>query len=204
VPAEENPGLVLGTILGVAAKEGRDKLTLFASPAIYDLGAWLEQLLAESTGKQGKAIIPVDREAIATPESYGDDRLFVYLRLETAPNAAQEAAVAALEAAGQPVVRIDVATTLDLGEEFFRWEVATAVAGAILGINPFDQPDVEASKLATKALTAEYEKSGQLPTTGTRKRCSRPSASARSRATCGRISRGSARATTSRCSPTCR
>jgi len=163
VPAEENPGLVLGTILGIAAKQGQDKLTLFASPAIYDLGAWLEQLIAESTGKQGKAIIPVDRESIARPDGYGDDRLFVYLRLETAPNAAQEAAVEALEAAGQPVVRINIATTLDLGEEFFRWEVATAIAGAILGINPFDQPDVEASKLATKALVAEYEKSGQLP-----------------------------------------
>jgi transaldolase / glucose-6-phosphate isomerase len=163
VPAEENPGLVLGTILGLAASQGRDKLTLIASPAIYDLGAWLEQLLAESTGKQGKAIIPVDRESTAPPDRYGDDRLFVYLRLETAANAAQDQAVAALEAAGQPVVRINVATTLDLGEEFFRWEVATAIAGAILGINPFDQPDVEASKLATKALVAEYEKNGQLP-----------------------------------------
>jgi transaldolase/glucose-6-phosphate isomerase len=163
VPAEENPGLVLGTILGLAASQGRDKLTLIASPAIYDLGAWLEQLLAESTGKQGKAIIPVDREHVAAPQAYGADRLFVYLRLESAASPAQEAAIAALEAAGQPVVRINVATTLDLGEEFFRWQVATAIAGAILGINPFDQPDVEASKLATKALTAEYEKNGQLP-----------------------------------------
>jgi len=163
VPAEENPGLVLGTILGVGATQGKDKLTLVASPAIHDLGAWLEQLIAESTGKDGKAIIPVDRESVAAPDRYGDDRLFVYLRLETAPSAAQDAAVAALEAAGQPVVRIDVATTLDLGEEFFRWEVATAIAGAIIKINPFNQPDVEASKLATRALTAEYEKTGQLP-----------------------------------------
>jgi transaldolase/glucose-6-phosphate isomerase len=163
VPAEENPGLVLGTILGIAANQGRNKLTLVASPALHDLGAWLEQLLAESTGKEGKAVIPVDRERLAAPEAYGDDRLFAYLRLDSAPNAAQDAAIAALEKAGQPVVRIGVASTIDLGEEFFRWEVATAIAGALMGINPFDQPDVEASKLATKALTTEYEKSGQLP-----------------------------------------
>ena len=163
VPAEENPGLVLGTILGLAAKQGIDKLTLVASPGIHDLGAWLEQLIAESTGKEGKGIIPVDRERLGAPEVYGDDRLFAYLRLEEAPDAAQDAAVDALEKAGQPVVRIRVATTYDIAEEFVRWEIATAIAGAVMGINPFNQPDVEASKIATKALTSEYEKTGKLP-----------------------------------------
>jgi transaldolase/glucose-6-phosphate isomerase len=163
VPAEENPGLVLGTILGLAASRGMDKLTLVASPGLHDLGAWLEQLLAESTGKEGKGIIPVDREGLAPPEAYGDDRVFAYLRLEEAPSAAQDAAVTALEKAGHPVVRIHVATKYDLAEEFVRWEVATAIAGSILRINPFNQPDVEASKVATKALTSEYEKTGKLP-----------------------------------------
>jgi transaldolase / glucose-6-phosphate isomerase len=163
VPAEENPGLVLGTILGVAATKGIDKLTLLASPGIHDLGAWLEQLIAESTGKEGKGIIPVDREAIGPPSAYGDDRLFAYLRLEDAPDAPQDAAVAALEKAGKPVVTIRVATKYDIAEEFVRWEVATAIAGAVMGINPFNQPDVEASKIATRSITDEYEKSGKLP-----------------------------------------
>jgi transaldolase / glucose-6-phosphate isomerase len=163
VPADENPGLVLGTILGVAALQGADKLTIVASPGLRDLGAWLEQLVAESTGKQGKGIIPVDRERLGPPDAYGDDRLFAYLRLEDAPDAAQDATLAALERAGRSVVRIHVATTYDLAEEFVRWEIATAIAGAVLGINPFDQPDVEASKIATKALMTEYEKTGRLP-----------------------------------------
>jgi hypothetical protein len=163
VPAAENPGLVLGTVLGVLATKGLDKLTLAASPGIHDLGAWLEQLIAESTGKEGKGIIPVDRERLGPPSVYGDDRLFCYLRLESAPDLAQDAAVAALEAAGRPVVRIAVASPYDLGEEFLRWEIATATSGAILGINPFNQPDVEASKIATKTLTAAYEKTGTLP-----------------------------------------
>jgi transaldolase/glucose-6-phosphate isomerase len=163
VPAEDNPGLVLGTILGVAALQGVDKLTLVASPGIHDLGAWLEQLIAESTGKQGKGIIPVDRETVGAPSVYGDDRVFAYLRLEDAPDAVQDAAVAALEKAGKPVITIRVATKYDLSEEFIRWEIATAIAGAVIGINPFNQPDVEASKIATKALTSEYEKTGKLP-----------------------------------------
>jgi transaldolase/glucose-6-phosphate isomerase len=163
VPAAENPGLVLGTILSVAATRGIDKLTIAASPGIYDLGAWLEQLIAESTGKQGQGIVPVDRERLAAPAAYGDDRLFAYVRLDEAPDAAQDAAIEALEKAGRPVVRIHVATKYDLAEEFIRWEIATAIAGAILRVNPFDQPDVEASKLATRALTSEYEKSGKLP-----------------------------------------
>jgi transaldolase / glucose-6-phosphate isomerase len=164
VPVAENPAVVLGTILGVAAQEfGRDKMTIVASPGIFDLGAWLEQLVAESTGKDGKGVIPIDREALGKPDVYGGDRLFVYLRLSTAPEAAQDTSVDELERAGHPVVRIAVDDPFDLGEEFFRWEFATAVAGSILGIHPFDQPDVEASKIATRRLTDEYEKSGALP-----------------------------------------
>jgi transaldolase / glucose-6-phosphate isomerase len=164
VPVAENPGVVLGTILGVAAQEfGRDKVTIVASPAIFDLGAWLEQLLAESMGKDGKGLIPIDREALGKPEIYGRDRLFVYLRLSSAPDPTQDASVDQLERAGHPVVRIAVDDPYDLGEEFFRWQFATAVAGSILGIHPFDQPDVEASKIATRKLTDEYEKSGALP-----------------------------------------
>jgi transaldolase / glucose-6-phosphate isomerase len=163
VPVEENPGVVLGLILGSAAKAGRDKVTIITSPGIFDLGAWLEQLLAESTGKQGKGIIPVDRESIGTPGVYGNDRVFAYLRLDSAPDAQQDAQVAALEKAGHPVVRIAVGDKYDLGQEFFRWEIATAVAGSILGINAFNQPDVEASKIATRNLTSEYEKTGSLP-----------------------------------------
>lgn len=163
VPAEQNPGVVLGAILGVAAaKFGRDKVTIITSPGIYDLGAWLEQLLAESTGKDGKGLIPIDREALSAPEVYGNDRMFIYLRLESAPDAVQDAAVTALERVGQPVVRIAVDEIYDLGEEFFRWEIATAVAGSVLGIHPFNQPDVEASKVETRKLTAEYEQTGHL------------------------------------------
>ncbi len=161
--ADANPGVVLGTILGAAAKQGRDKLTIVTSPGIFDLGAWLEQLIAESTGKLGKGIIPVDREFLAGPEIYGKDRVFVYLRLESAPDKKQDALVDTLEKTGQPVVRISVSDIYNLGQEFFRWEIATAVAGAIIGINAFNQPDVEASKIATKKLTSEYESSGHLP-----------------------------------------
>src|ERR1017187_4249847 len=162
-PVEQNPGVMLGLIIGTAAKLGHDKITLITSPGIADLGAWLEQLIAESTGKLGKGIIPVDREALGAPEVYGNDRIFAYLRLETAPGAAQDAGVAALEKAGQPVVRVAVSDIYSLGQEFFRWEIATAVAGSILGINAFNQPDVEASKIVTKQLTSEYESKGSLP-----------------------------------------
>jgi transaldolase/glucose-6-phosphate isomerase len=161
--AERNPGVLLGSILGVAASQGRDKMTLFTSPGIASLGGWLEQLVAESTGKSGKGVIPVDGEDIGSPDSYGDDRIFIYLRLASAPDAAQDAAVAQLEAAGQPVVRIPLTDIYLLGAEFFRWEIATAVAGAVLGINPFDQPDVEASKIETRKLTGAYAASGRLP-----------------------------------------
>jgi transaldolase/glucose-6-phosphate isomerase len=163
VHAAENPGVVLGTILGISAKQGRDKVTFITSPGIYDLGAWLEQLIAESTGKEGKGIIPIDRENPASPLKYGNDRMFVYLRLRAAPDTDQDSAIENLKQAGHPVVIIHVDETYDLGEEFFRWEIATAVAGSILKINPFNQPDVEASKIATRALTSEYEKAGSLP-----------------------------------------
>ncbi len=162
-PVDENPGAALGIVMGVLAKHGRDKVTLVASPGIQGLGAWLEQLLAESTGKEGTGLIPVDREPLGAPDVYGADRLFVYLRLALAPEATQDAAVAALEAAGHPIVQVDVEDPYDLGAEFFRWEFATAVAGAILGINPFNQPDVEASKLAAHRLTEQWEKTGGLP-----------------------------------------
>ena len=161
--ADVNPGVLLGAILGTAANHGRDKVTIIASPGIQDLGAWLEQLLAESTGKIGKGIVPIDRETLAKPAIYGNDRVFAYLRLQTKPNKAQDAAVAALEKAGHPVVRISLPNTYNLGQEFFRWEIATAVAGAIIGINAFNQPDVEASKIETKKLTSEYEEKGKLP-----------------------------------------
>jgi transaldolase/glucose-6-phosphate isomerase len=161
--AAKNPGVALGLALGTLATHGRDKVTIIASPAIYDLGAWLEQLIAESTGKNGKAIIPVDREPAGNPAIYGQDRVFVYIRFAPEPDSAQDAAVARLEAAGQPVIRIELQDRYELGAEFFRWEVATAVAGSVLGINPFDQPDVEASKIATKKLTTEFEATGHLP-----------------------------------------
>src|SRR5438094_6319612 len=162
--ADANPGVLLGAILGTAANQDRDKLTIITSPGIFDLGAWLEQLIAESTGKAGKGIIPVDRERLAKPAAYGNDRVFAYLRLASKPNKAQDAAVEALEKVGHPVVRISLPNIYNLGQEFFRWEIATAVAGSIIGINAFNQPDVEASKIETLKLTTQYEATGSLPT----------------------------------------
>jgi transaldolase/glucose-6-phosphate isomerase len=162
-PADQNPGARLGALLGTLGLAGRDKITVIASPGIRDLGAWLEQLIAESTGKEGKGLIPVDREPLGVPAVYGSDRVFAYERLETAPDPEQDRAVAALEAAGHPVVRIAVPSVDHIGAEFFRWEFATAIAGSILGINPFNQPDVEASKIATRRLTDAFEKTGSLP-----------------------------------------
>ena len=163
VPVGDNPGAVLGIIMGVHCNAGKDKVTLITSPGISDLGAWLEQLLAESTGKEGKGIIPVDREEVGSPEVYGKDRLFVYIRLEGAADAAQDTKVDALEKAGLSVVRIKVLDKYDIGQEFFRWEIATAVAGSVIGINCFNQPDVEASKIETRELTQKYEETGSLP-----------------------------------------
>jgi transaldolase/glucose-6-phosphate isomerase len=163
VSVEDNPGAALGAVLGTAANAGRDKVTIITSPGIADLGAWLEQLLAESTGKIGKGIIPVDREHLTSPDIYGSDRVFVYVRLESGADADQDAKVATIEKAGHPVVRIAMADIYELGAEFFRWEIATAVAGSIIGINAFNQPDVEASKIVTRDLTSAYEKTGSLP-----------------------------------------
>ena len=159
----ENPAVELGLILGTAANAGRDKLTIFTSPEIYDLGAWLEQLIAESTGKLGKGITPVDREGIAAPEVYGKDRIFASIRLAGTADKSQDARVAALEAAGHPVVHIEIRDLYEIFGQFFSWEVATAVAGSVMGINPFNQPDVESAKLETRALTTAYEQTGKLP-----------------------------------------
>ena len=164
VPPAENPGVQLGIAMGVAAKTfGRDKVTIITSPQIASFGAWLEQLLAESTGKQGRGLIPLAGEPLAEPDHYGGDRFFVTLELEGQGDPAQQRGVAALEQAGHPVVRIKLTDPYDLGQEFFRWEIATAVAGAIIGIDPFDQPDVEASKNKTRALTEAYETTHRLP-----------------------------------------
>ncbi|HVJ54298.1 MAG TPA: bifunctional transaldolase/phosoglucose isomerase [Aliidongia sp.] len=162
VPPALNPGLQLGVVLGVAANHGRDKVTILTGPGLEDFGAWAEQLLAESTGKVGKGLIPVDAEPIGDPAVYGKDRVFVYLSLagKTDP---QATALADLERSGQPVVRITLADTYQIGQEFFRWEIATAVAGSVLGIHTFNQPDVEESKIATRKLTEAYEESGKLP-----------------------------------------
>lgn len=159
---EKNPGVLLGLTMGVAAKAGRDKITFFISPELHDLGAWAEQLIAESTGKQGKGITPVDRERIASPDHYGKDRLFTYIRLENSIDGKLDAKVDALEKAGHPVVRLTVPETYAIAGQFFYWEIATAVAGTVLGINAFNQPDVEASKIETRRLTEEYEKTGKL------------------------------------------
>jgi transaldolase/glucose-6-phosphate isomerase len=163
VSAAENPGVLLGTAIGIAASAGRDKVTIIPSPKLADFGAWAEQLIAESTGKNGKALIPVDAEPLGTPEVYGADRIFVHLTLTGDRDLAQDSSIEALENAGHPVVRIEVRSPDHLGQEFFRWEIATAIAGALIGINPFDQPDVEASKVKTRDLTNAYEKSGTLP-----------------------------------------
>ncbi len=159
----ENPGAVLGIILGICNKNGRDKLTVFTSPEIYDAGAWLEQLIAESTGKQGKSIIPIDLEPIAKPEDYAEDRVFAYLKFKNTNDDSLDEKVALLRDSGFPVVEILLEDSLNLGQEFYRWEFATAVAGAIMEINPFNQPDVEAAKIETRKLTEEYEKTGELP-----------------------------------------
>jgi glucose-6-phosphate isomerase len=161
--ARENPGVMLGSIIAVAARHGHDKLTLVLSPGIASLGAWLEQLIAESTGKQGTGVLPLDGESVGAPDVYGEDRVFVYVRLESAIDAGQEQAVARLEQAGQAVVRITIADEYTLGAELFRWEFATAVMGVVLKVNPFDQPDVEASKIETRKLMGAFETGDKLP-----------------------------------------
>jgi transaldolase/glucose-6-phosphate isomerase len=153
VPPAENPGVELGVALGVLARAGRDKLTLLATPRLRPLGAWIEQLVAESTGKNGKGILPVDDEPPGVSDAYGDDRVFVQLDVDAVEPPAFTT--------GHPLIRIRVPDLVDLGQEFFRWEIATAVAGSVLELNPFDQPDVEAAKIKTRSLVTRFE-SGEL------------------------------------------
>jgi len=161
VPPVENPALRLGAQIGELALAGRDKLTLVTPSRLAPLGAWVEQLVAESTGKEGVGILPVDLEALGAPEVYGDDRVFVVVGLEG--EAVDEERLAALAAAGHPVIRHELADAYDIGGEFLRWELATAAAGAVLGIDPFDQPNVQESKDNTKALLKAYVQAGELP-----------------------------------------
>ncbi len=163
VPPSANPGVALGIALGVAAMQGRDKVTILASPGLAGFGAWVEQLFAESTGKNDKGLIPVDNEPLGRPAAYGDDRVFIDLTLNGETDAEDEKKLAALEKAGHPVIRIAQKSVENIGQQFFRFEIATAVAGALLEINPFDQPDVEASKVKTRELTAAFEETGALP-----------------------------------------
>ena len=163
VPAADNPGVVLGATLGALAKAGRDKVTFIISPAVSALGGWFEQLIAESTGKEGRGIIPVDDEPLGAPKVYGADRVFAYLRCAEGADPKQDAAVDALQAAGHPVIRIDVTDVINLGQEFFRWEIAVATAGSLLGINAFDQPNVQESKDFTRAYLEQFQKNGRLP-----------------------------------------
>ena len=160
-PATENPGVQLGLLLGLAARDGRDKATLVTSPGLDGFGAWIEQLLAESTGKDGRGIVPVDGESLENPAVYGDDRVFVATTLHDESDERREDALEALARADHPVVRIRVRDRYDIAAECFRWEFATAVAGAVLGVHPFDQPDVEASKVATRAITNRSPASGR-------------------------------------------
>lgn len=163
VPDEHNPGVWLGARLGAFARDGRDKMTLVTSPSLRGFGLWVEQLIAESTGKEGKGIIPVAGEPLLSPENYGNDRLFVYLRLKDDNNSATDTAVNAIKDSGQPVLALEMNDKFDLGAEFFRWEFATAVAGALLGVHPFNQPDVQRAKEATERLLREYTQSRNLP-----------------------------------------
>ena len=173
---DENPGALLGIILGTCHRLGRDKLTIFTSPAVHDLGAWLEQLIAESTGKKGVAIIPVDREPILNPglsrqptdggtqNEYSNDRMFVHIGVKgTATDDVQYRLLEDLEREGHLVIRIELESLYHISQEFFRWEFATAVAGSLMGINPFDQPDVESAKVEARKITDEYDRSGSLP-----------------------------------------
>ncbi len=156
-------GTSLGAVLGEMARAGRDKVTFVISPGIASFGDWLEQLLAESTGKEGKGILPVVGEPLGAPDVYGNDRLFVLLRLDGDEAFGSGGRLAAIEKAGYPVVHIHLHDRYDLGAQCFLWEMATAVAGYLLDVNPFDQPDVEASKALTKKMIATYSENGQLP-----------------------------------------
>ena len=166
VPAHDNPGAWLGAVMGTMARKGRDKLTLVTSPSISSFGLWVEQLIAESTGKEGKGIIPIAGEPQMAPELYGGDRLFVYMSLAEDHNSETDDAIQRIESSGQPVVRLDLRDKYDVGAEFYRWEFATAVAGAILGTHPFDQPNVQGAKDMTEKVLGQYQSSGRLPELG--------------------------------------
>ncbi|HYL81156.1 MAG TPA: hypothetical protein VEU07_10120, partial [Candidatus Acidoferrum sp.] len=163
VPLEENPGAWLGAVLGCLTLAGRDKLTFICSPEIASFGYWVEQLIAESTGKEGRGIVPVEGEPVGDPAVYQDDRVFVYLKLQDSKERQLDEKIGALEHLGHPVITILLQDRYDLGTEFFRWEFATAVAGLVLGVNPFDQPNVQESKDNTKRLLGEFKAKGKLP-----------------------------------------
>jgi len=163
IPASENLGVLLAAVMGVFSQRGRDKLTVVTSPAISSFGLWVEQLIAESTGKDGIGLVPVAGEPQTSPKYYGEDRMFVYLRLDGDDNGSTDDAVQAVESSGQPVVRLGLADVYHIGAEFFRWEMATAIAGSIICINPFDQPNVQAAKDMTESVLAQYKTSGKLP-----------------------------------------
>lgn len=158
-----NPGAYLGVAMGSLAKTGRDKVTIVASPSLATFGLWVEQLLAESTGKQGTGLIPIAQEPVMKPTAYGNDRFFVYLKLKGDKNGPLDQAIQALVTAYHPVLQLDLKDRYDLAGEFFRWEFATAVAGHLLGIHPFDQPNVQESKDNTTRVLAAYQSTGRLP-----------------------------------------
>jgi hypothetical protein len=163
IPARDNPGVALGAVMAEAARAGRDKVTFVMSPGIKTFADWAEQLIAESTGKEGKGLIPVAGEELGDPAVYGNDRLFVHCRLATDPDDGVERRLQGLESAGHPVIRIELATKYDLAQEFFRWEIAVATAGSLLGIDAFDQPNVQESKDNTGKLLAQFRSEGRLP-----------------------------------------
>lgn len=162
-PLAHNPGAYLGIVLGTLARQGRDKVTVLTSPGLHSFGVWAEQLLAESTGKQGTGLIPVAEEPVGPPAVYGSDRAFVYLRLKGDANAALDRHAKLLVKAGHPLMELPLKDRYDLGTEFFRWEFATAVAGHVLGIHPFDQPNVQESKDNTGRILTEVQSTGRLP-----------------------------------------
>ena len=160
--AQANLGAYLGAAMGSLAKAGRDKVTVIASPSLTTFGLWVEQLLAESTGKEGTGLIPIAQEPVLKPRAYGADRFFVYLKLKGEKNAALDQAVQALVKADQPVLQFNLRDVYDLGAEFFRWEFATAVAGHVLGIHPFNQPNVQESKDNTNRVLDAFQSTGRL------------------------------------------
>ena len=162
VPAESNPAVSLGVLLGINQRQGRDKVALVLSPSLTRFGAWAEQLIAESTGKEGRGLIPVEGEDLGGPESYSGDRIFVYLGLRGETERRTERRLSALQAAGHPVVRIEIPDRPALGGEFVRWELATAAAGAVMGVNPFDEPNVAESKKNTAELLAEWQRTKSI------------------------------------------